>query len=104
MGSTKLAGPTEIRFTGWETFVESAAPADVGSPVRTAYWFRGQPNASDPLRPSLARLAIRHSLTKAQTLRLERRGLDEFKRHAAAMLPAALIRDEAAVTGGWRLM
>lgn len=98
---TRAIPQTEV--SDWDTFVQIAHEGESASRLDGPYLFRGQPE-DWPLRPSLARDALRCNLTGSHARAIEKEALKEFKLQAHLYLPAAMIAQARDLPGWWALM
>jgi hypothetical protein len=62
----------EHGITAWSDLLAAAQGLDVGPALKPAYAFRGQPDSSYPLKPSLLRYLNRLNVSETEALELEK--------------------------------
>ncbi len=95
---------TEI--ADWDAFTKLAAEALSAGTIPPRYCFRGQPDASRPLVPTLLR-CMPENVTPVRALEIEAAALSEFKaqahlHYAPGSLPSAFPRES--IAAWWALM
>ena len=96
--------PLEIQISNWEDYVRYSSAADIGSPIRPTFIFRGQADASWGLLPTLARIAIKEKLGPRKTIEIESLARTKFRELAHLHLTASNIPGEHDLIAWWILM
>jgi len=87
----------------WDNFLKVISHIDVGEVGKVAYTFRGQPNSSWGLKPSLLRY-FDDGITAKEALEIEKLGLAEFKSTAHLHMPQNLFSKTKDTTSWWVMM
>jgi hypothetical protein len=100
-----MAAFRELPVKDWTTFVKGTdvlEPESISPLVPSSYIFRGQADATWPLRPSLLRNVA--GLAAADVITIERRALEVFRTHAHHHLDWATIQSAPEILSWWSLM
>ncbi len=95
---------TDLEISSWHHFSSIVGRLDVGDPLKTAYAFRGQADASWELEPTLLRLLRHMQLSEKEALDVEQRCLNEFKSQAHLHIAPNILSTTPDTVSRWTLM